>query len=538
MKSKKRIFGLIGLLMFISFSMEAFGQVITENFEDGVIDTNMWVVGGSNGGNDGPGSGDGQWYNNEITATDGYLQARATTPESGNTFGAQAWTRTVYNFNDGNDWIVNFTWEPDIQTLGEQNADFHLIEITDGRTDWSDGLYVHPLDKILPGTQQLYLSNGVDFSPTDWSIVIDASDATATLYEGTNGTGTMHPVKTLDEGLPWYVRFIVTTGTSAGYPAKDCRINLYSFTAMPGENDADGDGIPDDQDNCPLSDLEATIIIDGCNSGVANTLFDDGCTMSDLIAECAEGVKNHGQFVSCVAHLTNGWKKDKLISGKEKGAIQSCAARSDIPHQRNGTYHFRAVEAEDDYVYQTIAYSGKSFRLTVDFNLAEGTYSGGVELGLYCEDMYNDGSHYTFTAGYADEGRLFSVQFNGKTDTVVYNYSLNNWYRATMFYNAFSHRATVKVKDLCTDTVVATLAVTEVPPQSCISRWGISAYGANDEIGYGIGEIDNLSLIIGYVPVIDTDFSQDPGFTTTDPTDFYWNPEASATEDCGAVNSD
>ena len=43
MKSKMRIFGLIGLLLFISFGMEAFGQVITDNFEDGVIDTNMWV---------------------------------------------------------------------------------------------------------------------------------------------------------------------------------------------------------------------------------------------------------------------------------------------------------------------------------------------------------------------------------------------------------------------------------------------------------------------------------------------------------------
>jgi len=149
-----------------------------------------------------------------------------------------------------------------------------------------------------------------------------------------------------------------------------------------------------------------------------------------------------------------------------------------------------------------------------------------------------DQKNYTFTAGYADEGRLFSIQFNGKTDKVIYNYSLNNWYRATIFYNAFLHSARVKVKDLCTDTVVATLAVTGVPPQSCISRWGISAYGANDEIGYGIGEIDNLSLVIGYVSAIDTDFSQDPGFTTTDPTDFYWNPEASASEDCGAVNSD
>ncbi len=60
-------------------------------------------------------------------------------------------------------------------------------------------------------------------------------------------------------------------------------------------------------------------------------LFDDGCTMADLIAECAEGAANHGDFVSCVAHLTNEWKRAGLITPQEKGAIQSCAAQSTIP---------------------------------------------------------------------------------------------------------------------------------------------------------------------------------------------------------------
>jgi len=50
--------------------------------------------------------------------------------------------------------------------------------------------------------------------------------------------------------------------------------------------------------------------------------------MSDLITECADGSENHGQFVTCVSHLTNSWKNDGFISGKEKGAIQSCAANS------------------------------------------------------------------------------------------------------------------------------------------------------------------------------------------------------------------
>jgi hypothetical protein len=73
------------------------------------------------------------------------------------------------------------------------------------------------------------------------------------------------------------------------------------------------------------------VVIGGCDSGVENHLFDDGCTMADRIAECAVGARNHGHFASCVAHRNNEWKKDQLIAGKENGKIQSCAAQADVP---------------------------------------------------------------------------------------------------------------------------------------------------------------------------------------------------------------
>ena len=73
--------------------------------------------------------------------------------------------------------------------------------------------------------------------------------------------------------------------------------------------------------------LADSIVIDGCNSGVEET---DSITNA-AITDCAVDAKNHGDFVSCVADATNGWKKDGLIDGKQKGAIQRCAARADIP---------------------------------------------------------------------------------------------------------------------------------------------------------------------------------------------------------------
>ena len=95
-------------------------------------------------------------------------------------------------------------------------------------------------------------------------------------------------------------------------------------------NDADGDGICGDVDQCPNSDLSATVVIDGCDSGVANTLSPNGCTISDRIANCAVGVKRHGDFVNCVAALANSLLAQGVITSAQKDAILTCAGKSKI----------------------------------------------------------------------------------------------------------------------------------------------------------------------------------------------------------------
>ena len=97
------------------------------------------------------------------------------------------------------------------------------------------------------------------------------------------------------------------------------------------DSDDDNDGVADEDDACPQSDPSPTVVIDGCDSGVANLQIGGGCNIGDEIAEIAAGAGNHGQFVSGVSHLTNDLKQDGLITGAEKGAITSCAAGASIP---------------------------------------------------------------------------------------------------------------------------------------------------------------------------------------------------------------
>jgi len=91
---------------------------------------------------------------------------------------------------------------------------------------------------------------------------------------------------------------------------------------------SDGDGVADGIDQCIGSSRSATVVIDGCNSGVTNTTFATGCRITDQVNDCAVGAANHGAFVSCVAHLTDTLKNQGVISANQKGAIQSCAARA------------------------------------------------------------------------------------------------------------------------------------------------------------------------------------------------------------------
>jgi hypothetical protein len=90
--------------------------------------------------------------------------------------------------------------------------------------------------------------------------------------------------------------------------------------SLSGETDADGDGVADSLDEC--SDTPAGSVVDA-----------NGCSI-DQLAPCAGPAsggtwKNHGEYVSTVAHVSEQFLEQGLISQAEQEAIVAAAAQSD-----------------------------------------------------------------------------------------------------------------------------------------------------------------------------------------------------------------
>jgi hypothetical protein len=94
--------------------------------------------------------------------------------------------------------------------------------------------------------------------------------------------------------------------------------------------DADNDGFDDQPDECDASILSPTVVVAGTDTGIDNLMFTTGCTMNDYLAAAADDAKNHGQFVSAVAHLGNSWRNAGLITTEERKTLLNLAAPSSV----------------------------------------------------------------------------------------------------------------------------------------------------------------------------------------------------------------
>jgi hypothetical protein len=189
---------------------------------------------------------------------------------------------------------------------------------------------VGPYAARRQGGEISFLMNGTPVASGAFS---GDRDSTSSLKFGHRGSPSDTPGS--DDGRGFFLNGRIDEVEGfVGWALSDTEIQAIFSAGSAGKckaPDNDGDGVPHDEDECPHSDLSTTLVIDGCNAGVPNTLFPSGCTISDLVVECAEDASNHGQFVSCISPVTNDLKKAGTITGQQKGAIQSCAAQADIP---------------------------------------------------------------------------------------------------------------------------------------------------------------------------------------------------------------
>jgi hypothetical protein len=104
--------------------------------------------------------------------------------------------------------------------------------------------------------------------------------------------------------------------------------------------DTDGDGVPDDVDACPQSDLRPTVWILDRNSGVPNLMAGQpvnaaGCSLADLVTAVVEsargGARNHGEFVSQVGSGLRELHRAGLLTNRSRAVLLSLAARSHQP---------------------------------------------------------------------------------------------------------------------------------------------------------------------------------------------------------------
>ena len=101
--------------------------------------------------------------------------------------------------------------------------------------------------------------------------------------------------------------------------------------------DGDVDGIANKQDCNPRSNRSATVVLRGTDSGVANTLFADGCTISDRIQKIPLRTNARSEYVRKVTKLAN----DLLAGG-----LISQSARDGIVAALGNQGSFRAVTRE------------------------------------------------------------------------------------------------------------------------------------------------------------------------------------------------
>jgi hypothetical protein len=85
--------------------------------------------------------------------------------------------------------------------------------------------------------------------------------------------------------------------------------------------DSDGDGINDNVDACPASDISRSVVVGATDTGVTNSVDSVGCSVTDKVLACEADARNRGDYVSCVSHLAKQLRTEGVISNPDHGAL-------------------------------------------------------------------------------------------------------------------------------------------------------------------------------------------------------------------------
>jgi hypothetical protein len=159
-----------------------------------------------------------------------------------------------------------------------------------------------------------------------------------------------------------------------------------------------------------------TIVINGCDTGVADILYDGELLISEYIKEIYDAAINHGEFVWNVARLTNDLMKDGIITGKEKGKIQSCAAKPPPAcalliegNTKDISWGFRNTKFD-------LFPNDMPITFTFAVNAAGLQNNGAVLIGLLDKKYVDEGSSGYMGGAYAYFGRIGNNLRVGPTD--------------------------------------------------------------------------------------------------------------------------
>lgn len=203
---------------------EPTGKPLTDDFEDGNLDSGRWLTG--SGRMPHPGYGLGKWshFAGRLSEDEGHVRLRVHGPRSGITHGAEAWIMGRYDLNDGKRHIIAFTWQADVH---DHHHNQYFIQVTDGRIpeggiarDQTENTANFLMSEDGKDRGTVYRS---DTPKQTWILSVDPTGS-AQLAEA---DGTAIRKVSLDSRSNWFLRFIVFDATSSGFPAGDSRLNLY-----------------------------------------------------------------------------------------------------------------------------------------------------------------------------------------------------------------------------------------------------------------------------------------------------------------------